>query len=150
MQNSECGMWKSSANAALRTRHGAVRDRGIMSWVRTLLRSNRSFYTRVRSLLMRYRRSRHGLKSVHKTFYLSAGSQVSKDLVAGEYSYIGPGCLIGPKVQLGPYVMIGPRVSIVGATIFSTNRALPLFFRAVRRSNLQSSKPTRGSAVEPS
>ena len=99
-----------------------------MSRVRTLLRSNRSFYTRVRSLLMRYRRSRRGLKSVHKTFYLSAGSQVSKDLVAGEYSYIGPGCLIGPKVQLGPYVMIGPRVSIVGGDHVFDKPGTPIIF----------------------
>ena len=77
---------------------------------------------------MCYRRWRHGLKNVHKTFYVCAGCQVSKDLVAGEYSYIGPGCLIGAKVQLGPYVMIGPRVSIVGGDHVYDKPGTPIIF----------------------
>jgi len=77
---------------------------------------------------MLYRRQKHGLKNVHKTFYLSDGSQVSKDLLAREYSYIGPGCLIGPKVQLGPYVMIGPRVSIVGGDHVYNKPGTPIIF----------------------
>jgi carbonic anhydrase/acetyltransferase-like protein (isoleucine patch superfamily)/lysophospholipase L1-like esterase len=45
---------------------------------------------------------------------MAKGSQVSPDLKAREYSYVGPECMIGPKVELGPYAMLGPRVSVVG------------------------------------
>jgi acetyltransferase-like isoleucine patch superfamily enzyme len=106
-----------------------------MKSLRAFIRSNRSFYQKARGLLMCYRRSRHGLKNVHKTFYMSPGSQVSKDLVAAEYSYIGPGCFIGAKVQLGPYVMIGPRVSIVGGDHAYNKPGTPIIFSG--RPNLE-------------
>ena len=63
---------------------------------------------------MAWRRWRHRLSGVHPTFYLSAGSIVCPDLIADEFSYIGPACIVGAKVELGAYAMLGPRVSIVG------------------------------------
>lgn len=97
-------------------------------------RSQQWLYDCIRAALMSWRRWRHGLRHVHRTFYMALGSTVSRDLVAGAYSYIGPECRIGPKVELGPYVMFGPRVSVVGGdhrfdqpgtpTIFSGRPAL--------------------------
>ena len=80
----------------------------------TILRSNQTLYHWARGFLMLLRRRRFGLTRVHPTFYLSAHSLVTRDLVAAEFSYIGPYCLVGAKVELGPYAMLGPRVSVVG------------------------------------
>src|SRR5438552_16901571 len=74
-----------------------------MKALRKLLSRHRRLYLFGRSALMSFRRWKHGLKHVNSTFYLAKGSEVSRDLIAREYSYIGPGCLIGPKVELGPY-----------------------------------------------
>jgi acetyltransferase-like isoleucine patch superfamily enzyme len=63
---------------------------------------------------MMYKRKRYGLKHVHKTFFMNGKSNVSRDLIAHEYSGMGEECYIGPNVELGPYAMIGPRVAIVG------------------------------------
>jgi acetyltransferase-like isoleucine patch superfamily enzyme len=77
---------------------------------------------------MAWRRWRHNLRHVHRTFYLASGSKLSPDLVAHEFSYIGPDCLIGPKVELGAYSMIGPRVSVVGADHVFDRPGLPIIF----------------------
>jgi acetyltransferase-like isoleucine patch superfamily enzyme len=67
-----------------------------------------------RRVIMAWRRLAHGLRNVDPTFYMAKDVQVSKDLCAGPYSFIGSGSMIGPGVTLGKYSMIGPRVSIVG------------------------------------
>jgi acetyltransferase-like isoleucine patch superfamily enzyme len=63
---------------------------------------------------MGIRRFRFGLRHVHKSFYLAGGSTVTADLIAREFSYIGPGCFVGAGVELGAYAMLGPRSCIVG------------------------------------
>lgn len=78
------------------------------------LRNNPKIYTFYRHAMMTFKRSRYGLKHVSKTFFMSGKSLISKDFVAGEYSFVGDGCRIGPKVQIGKYVMFGPNVAIVG------------------------------------
>jgi acetyltransferase-like isoleucine patch superfamily enzyme len=55
-------------------------------------------------------------------------SQISKDLLAGEYSYIGPGCVIYPKVKIGRYTMLAPEVKIVGGDHFYKNPNKPVIF----------------------
>ena len=85
-----------------------------MNRLRTLLRSHARLYAFARAAIMAWRRWRHRLSGVHPTFYLSAGSIVCPDLIADEFSYIGPACIVGAKVELGAYAMLGPRVSIVG------------------------------------
>lgn len=93
-----------------------------------LVRSHPWLYDAARSVVMSYRRWKYRLKQVHKTLYVADGSAISKDLLAAEYSYIGPGCLIGPKVELGPYVMLGPRVSIVGGDHIYDKPGTPIIF----------------------
>ena len=56
----------------------------------------------------------HRLSQVHSTAYMAYGADISKDLVAGQYSYIGKGSIIGPKVIIGAYSMLGPHVMCVG------------------------------------
>jgi UDP-3-O-[3-hydroxymyristoyl] glucosamine N-acyltransferase len=99
-----------------------------MSAVRSLLKSHRSLYQAARGAMMCFRRWRHGFKDVHPTFYMAPGSWLNKDLVAHEYSYVGPDCMFGPGVELGAYVMVGPRVSIVGADHLFHRPGVPIIF----------------------
>lgn len=79
-----------------------------------LLRNYTFIYNSYRWISMFIKRRRYGLKNVHKTFFMSGKSLVSKDFRAAEYSFIADGCRIGPKVSIGPYVMFGPHVTITG------------------------------------
>ena len=77
---------------------------------------------------MCWRRWRHGLRWVHSTSYLASGSEICPDLVAREFSYIGPECTLGPKVELGAYSMLGPHVSVVGGDHIYNQLGIPLIF----------------------
>jgi acetyltransferase-like isoleucine patch superfamily enzyme len=61
-------------------------------------------------LLIKY----YGLKQAANTAYIAYGSVISRDLRAGEYSFIGDGSMIGPRVSIGAYTMLGPRVICTG------------------------------------
>lgn len=78
------------------------------------IRRNPVLYRIARRFLGAWRRYRYRLSNVASTFYPGKGCHIARDLVAGEYSYIGPQCIIGPKVQIGAYVMFGPRVCVIG------------------------------------
>jgi hypothetical protein len=99
-----------------------------MKTLRTMLHSHPWIRRAGRAALMCWRRWRHGLRRVHPTFYLAPGSRVCPDLVAREFSYIGPECMIGPKVELGAYAMLGPRVSVVGGDHIYDRPGTPIIF----------------------
>ena len=77
--------------------------------LRTKLRNMALLHTLYRSVVMSYKRKRYRLKNVHRTFFMNGRSFVSRDLVAHEFSSIGPECCIGSRVELGPYVMFARR-----------------------------------------
>lgn len=78
-----------------------------------------------RKVLIKY----YGLKNVHPTFLATFGlSNVSKDVVAGAYSYIGPGCLIYPKVSIGNYTMLANEVYVIGGDHNYRNPEIPAVF----------------------
>ncbi len=81
-----------------------------------------------RRLKMVYFRRKYSLNNVHRTFYMSGKSQISPDLVANEYSYIGPGCLIYPKVTIGAYSMLANNVSILGGDHNYNRVGIPIIF----------------------
>lgn len=68
-----------------------------------LRRLKRQFYIR-----------KYKLKYVDRTFIACKNCRISKDFIAGAYSYVGPGCSIYPKVRIGKYTMIANNVSILG------------------------------------
>lgn len=70
----------------------------------------------------------YGLKNVHKTFYLGGKGQISKDLVAGEYSFIGSKCVIYPLVEIGAYSMLAPEVKIIGGDHNYKTIGVPIIF----------------------
>jgi acetyltransferase-like isoleucine patch superfamily enzyme len=91
-------------------------------------RQQRWIYNLRRSLLMAYRRRRHGLRHVHPTFYIGGPAAIAPDLRAEAYSYIATGCRIGPGVSLGKYVMLGPNVAILGADHQFNKPGTPIIF----------------------
>jgi acetyltransferase-like isoleucine patch superfamily enzyme len=84
----------------------------LKAWLR---RRNEGWYFAARSWLMATRRRRRGLSHVHPTFYMAPSAQVSRDLIAKEYSFVGARCLIGPRVELGRYTMLAAEAAVVGA-----------------------------------
>ena len=71
----------------------------------------------------------YGLKNVHPDFLATNGlSKVSKDIKAGAFSYIGPGCSIYPKVTIGNYTMIANDVSIIGGDHNYRTPGIPTVF----------------------
>ena len=77
---------------------------------------------------MIYYRNVYGLTNVHKTFYIGGKSNISKDLIAESYSYIGPGCIIYPKVEIGCYTMLANNVSIIGKDHVFKKVGVPIIF----------------------
>ena len=70
----------------------------------------------------------YGLKHVDSTFYMGGHSSVSKDFVAGRYSFMNYGCDICPKVKVGSYVMFAPRVMVTGADHDICVPGVPMYF----------------------
>lgn len=54
------------------------------------------------------------LKYVHPTFNIGGKCSVSRDFVAGEYSFAGKNANIYPGVSIGRYTMLAPNVQIIG------------------------------------
>lgn len=86
------------------------------------------FHQTARAARMKWRRWRYQVKHVHHSAYLAEASRISPDLVAHEFSYVGPECIVGPKVELGAYSMLGPRVAIVGADHVFDRPGVPIIF----------------------
>lgn len=59
---------------------------------------------------------------------IAAGSSVSRDIEAGAYTFIGPGCSIYPKVHIGKLSMLAGKVTIVGGDHYYRNVNLPTVF----------------------
>jgi len=69
-----------------------------------------------------------GLTMVAPSAYICRGCHLSRDLVAGPFSYIGPRSLIGPMVEIGRYTMLGPEVMITGEGHVWDKAGVPMIF----------------------
>ena len=78
------------------------------------------------------------LKDVHPTFYMGGKSEISSDLKAGAFVYIGPRCVIYPKVSIDDYTMIANDVSIIGGDHKFDHPGIPIIFSG--RDNLKHTK----------
>lgn len=85
----------------------------------------RLYFRKIKMII--YRRY-YGLKYVHDTFYIGGRSYISPDLIADEYSYIGPKCKIYSNVKIGKYTLLGPEVTIMGGDHYYKNPQLPIIF----------------------
>lgn len=82
----------------------------------------------VRAARRFYWQKRLRLSYVHPTFFISGYSKISRDLRAGAFSYVGPGCEIGPGVTIGIYTMFGPGVRILGNDHVYSIPGTPIIF----------------------
>lgn len=99
------------------------------------LMKRKNAYSLYRRVVMTWKRLRYGLHAVAPTFFMAGKSYVSRDLVAGEYSFIGGHCVIGPGVHLGRYVMCASAVQFVGDDHRADLPGVPMIFagRPLRR-----------------
>lgn len=93
-----------------------------------LLRRNESIRQSLRNIKMIYIRRRKGLKYASKTFYCNSNTILSKDLRAGEYSFINYGCDVCSRVSIGNYTMLGPHVLITGDDHVFEEVGVPIYF----------------------
>ncbi len=64
---------------------------------------------------------------------LLLGVNVSRDLIAGPYSFVNSGCSICPGVRLGAYTMLASYVAIIGKDHKSHDRVgIPIIFSGCR------------------
>lgn len=82
----------------------------------------------LRKLKNRFYRFKYGLKYVHKTCVFGSHSSISKDLIAGSFTYIGPSCVIYPNVSIGKYSMLANNVSILGGDHAYKIVGIPMIF----------------------
>lgn len=68
------------------------------------------------------------LRHVSSSSLIILPAKISRDFVAGDYSFINRGCTIGPGVTLGRYVMLGPEVMFVGADHVFDLPGVPIIF----------------------
>ena len=95
--------------------------------------SNGYFYSRVRDFIRVIRSAfnrkvRYRLNNVDPSFLCVGSSYISRDLIAGKFSYIGPGCSVCAGVSLGKFVMLGPGVRILGADHVFDLVGVPIIF----------------------
>lgn len=50
----------------------------------------------------------------HRSARVAKNCSISKDLILGRCSYVGPGSMIWPAVRIGDYTLLGPGVGIFG------------------------------------
>lgn len=85
--------------------------------------------SRLKYYKRRYLIWHYGLKNVHPTFLAAFGLKgVSKDIVAGAWSYIGPNCRVYPHTKIGKYTMLAYNVSIIGGDHNYRNPVMPTVF----------------------
>ena len=82
----------------------------------------------LRGLKCRIYQKLYGLRSVHASVYVGKNCGISKDLEAGEFSYIGQGSSVGPGVSIGAYTMLGPGVICTGDDHVIDKVGTPIIF----------------------
>ena len=92
------------------------------------LRNNEFIYLGYRKVKMMFKRLRYRLKNVDPTFFMSGKGRISRDFVAGPYSFIADGCRIGPRVSIGAYTMFGPNVVVTGSDHNFDVPGVPMIF----------------------
>jgi len=70
----------------------------------------------------------YGLKKVHPSFNIGGKCKISKDFIAGEYTYVSHGCSVYPGVSLGRYSMLAQNVQIIGADHNYEISGIPITF----------------------
>lgn len=99
-----------------------------MNKIKNLIRSNNSLRQNVRVIRMFFIRKIYKLKNIDKTSYISTPKYISKDLIAGPYSFINLRCVIENNVVIGKYTMLAPEVVILGSDHIYNRPGMPIIF----------------------
>ena len=102
--------------------------RSMMSSLWLCHRYRRSLYLLGRAARGRYLHWKYGLRNVHATAYIAPRCDVSRDLIAGPYSFVNSGCSICPGVRLGAYTMLASYVAIIGKDHNYDRVGIPIIF----------------------
>ena len=92
------------------------------------IRKNKKIRQTARNFKMLFVRRIKNIPNVSKTFYCNASAKISKDFIAGEYSFVSYGCDICPGVKIGNYTMLAPYVAIVGDDHNTNQPGVPIYF----------------------
>lgn len=84
------------------------------------------FRDQIRRVRMIFWRKILRLKNASNHAFINGYSNIAKDFIAADHSYVGPGAVINAGVTIGKYTMLGPRVSIVGNDHVFTNIGTPI------------------------
>ncbi len=63
-----------------------------------------------------------------KTWVVARQKYIARDLVVGDYGFIGRDCTIYPNVNIGRFVLIAPEVAILGADHEFRKLGVPICF----------------------
>ena len=85
----------------------------------------RDFVRKIRSIICR---RLHGISNSGAYFLTGRNVKLSRDLVVGDYVYIGSNAIIYPKVEIGSYTMFGPGVIIMGEDHIFNSVGCPSIF----------------------
>lgn len=85
-------------------------------------------YLGIRRARCFFYRAYHGAWRCHPTAYLSFSADITSDLQADAYSYVGPDCAVESGVQIGRYTMIGPNVNITAHDHLFDVPGVPIYF----------------------
>jgi acetyltransferase-like isoleucine patch superfamily enzyme len=96
--------------------------------LKKIIRRNEYLYLFFRMARMWLIRFLGGYNGVAATANFLQRSKISKDLILGAYSSIGPGAYICPRVKMGNYVMTAPNLSIVGDDHRTDQVGIPYIF----------------------
>src|SRR5512133_2509801 len=102
--------------------------RAMLSSLGNFIRSHPGLRQFSRDLRMLYVHRRYGLSRVHRTVFVQRPCIISPDLVAAEYTIIGPGAWICPNVRMGKYVMLAPQVAVLGGDHLYDKPGVPMMF----------------------
>jgi len=81
---------------------------------RMMLRRDSELYQRLRQARSSALRAARRSWQVHPTAYIHRTAQVTRDLQAAEYVFVGPSCDVATGVSIGRYTMLAAEVAIVG------------------------------------
>jgi acetyltransferase-like isoleucine patch superfamily enzyme len=72
------------------------------------------WYVRARNVRNVAVQSTKRLRHVNATAYVHPRARVARDLVLGDYAFVGPYCELDPGVEIGRYTMLAPHVAVLG------------------------------------
>lgn len=96
---------------------------------RKIVKQNRRLYIAIREYVMCWRKFRFNWSNVsRRSWVVSSQRYIAKDVVIGDFGFVGRGCTIYPRVRIGRFCLIAPEVAIIGADHKYDQVGMPICF----------------------